>query len=515
MDYLMGIDLGSTSLKAVIYDLEGNLVASGSRPTERHNPYPDHPEWTVWQPEQIWGGTAAAIKDAVSQLSDPHQIKGVAVTGMGMDGVPVDAEGKWLYPFISWHDPRTAPQLQWWEENIGAERTFSIGGNTLWRFNTALRLLWMAEHEPEILARTDKWLLIEDFLNFMLCGRRATDYTMASCTLLFDQRRLDWSDESLKLAGIERRLLCDAYPSGTLLGEVTQEAAEASGLPAGTPVVLGGHDYLCGALPVGAFKPGVVLDVTGTWEIILTAIPEPVLTSAVQKTGMTVEAHVARDMFAAWGGAVAADMVEWYRRECGFEAKHRAEEEGGEEWEYLIADAAAAPAGARGAMFLPHMSAAGCPVVDAHSLGAFVGLSNFVTKGDMLRAIIEGLDYQFLDIVNAMERGLETKPDRFVAVGGAVRNKFWMQNKADVVGRPIEVPDVEEATPLGAAILAGVGVGLYQDEQDAFERVYKSGDIYEPDPELAAQYAEWFQVYKQLYPTLKPISHQLFDQFMA
>lgn len=515
MDYLMGIDLGSTSLKAVIYDLEGNLVASGSRPTERHNPYPDHPEWTVWQPEQIWGGTAAAIKDAVSQLSDPHQIKGVAVTGMGMDGVPVDAEGKWLYPFISWHDPRTAPQLQWWEENIGAERTFSIGGNTLWRFNTALRLLWMAEHEPEILARTDKWLLIEDFLNFMLCGRRATDYTMASCTLLFDQRRLDWSDEILKLAGIERRLLCDAYPSGTLLGEVTQEAAEASGLPAGTPVVLGGHDYLCGALPVGAFKPGVVLDVTGTWEIILTAIPEPVLTSAVQKTGMTVEAHVARDMFAAWGGAVAADMVEWYRRECGFEAKHRAEEEGGEEWEYLIADAAAAPAGARGAMFLPHMSAAGCPVVDAHSLGAFVGLSNFVTKGDMLRAIIEGLDYQFLDIVNAMERGLETKPDRFVAVGGAVRNKFWMQNKADVVGRPIEVPDVEEATPLGAAILAGVGVGLYQDEQDAFERVYKSGDIYEPDPELAAQYAEWFQVYKQLYPTLKPISHQLFDQFMA
>jgi len=515
MDYLMGIDLGSTSLKAVIYDLKGNLVASGSRPTERHNPYPDHPEWTVWQPEQIWGGTAAAIKDAVSQLSDPHQIKGVAVTGMGMDGVPVDVDGDWLYPFISWHDPRTAPQLQWWEENIGAEKTFSIGGNTLWRFNTALRLLWMAEHEPEILARTDKWLLIEDFLNFMLCGRRATDYTMASCTLLFDQRRLDWSDEILASAGIERRLLCDAYPSGTPLGEVSQEAAEASGLPAGTPVVLGGHDYLCGALPVGAFKPGVVLDVTGTWEIILTAIPEPVLTPTVQKTGMTVEAHVARDMFAAWGGAVAADMVEWYRRECGFEAKHRAQEEGGEEWDYLIAEAAAAPAGARGAMFLPHMSAAGCPVVDARSLGAFVGLSNFVTKGDMLRAIIEGLDYQFLDIVNAMERGLETKPDRFVAVGGAVRNKFWMQNKADVVGRPIEVPDVEEATPLGAAILAGIGVGLYEDEQDAFEHVYKSGDTYEPDPELAASYAEWFQVYKQLYPTLKSISHQLFDQFMA
>jgi xylulokinase len=161
------------------------------------------------------------------------------------------------------------------------------------------------------------------------------------------------------------------------------------------------------------------------------------------------------------------------------------------------------------------MSAAGCPVVDARSLGAFVGLSNFVTKGDMQRAIIEGLDYQFLDIVNVMEAGLGTKPDKFVVVGGAVRNGFWMQNKADMVGRPIEVPDVEEATPLGAAILAGIGVGLYKDEQDAFEHVYKPGKTYQPDPRLASQYAEWFQVYKQLYPTLKPVSHQLFDRFLT
>jgi xylulokinase len=511
----MGIDLGSTSLKAVIYDLAGNPIASSSRPTERYNPYPEHPEWTVWQPEQIWGGTAAAIKEAVSQLDDPRRIKGVAVTGMGMDGVPMDEEGNWLYPFISWHDPRTAPQLSWWQEHIGAEKNFSIGGNTLWRFSTALRLVWMAEHEPEILARTDKWLLIEDFINFMLCGRRATDYTMASCTLLFDQCKLDWSDEILKLSGIERRLLCDASPSGTLLGEVSPSAAEATGLAMGTPVVLGGHDYLCGALPVGAFQPGVVLDVTGTWEIILTAIPQPVLTPEVQKTGMTVEAHVARDMYAAWGGAVAADMLEWYRKEYGLEAKQRAQKEGGVDWDYLVAEAAAAPAGAHGVMFLPHMSTAGCPVVDARSMGGFVGLSSFVTKGDLLRAIIEGLDYQFLDIVNVMRAGLGIRPEKFVVVGGAVRNRFWMQNKADVVGVPIEVPEVEEATPLGAAILAGMGVGLYKNEQDAFQHVYRPGRTYEPDLSLASKYADWFEVYKQLYPALKSISHQLYDRFWA
>lgn len=513
MNYLAGIDLGSTSLKCVIYDLAGNVVASSARPTERFNPYPNHPEWTVWQPEQIWGGTAAAISEAVSQLNNPHHIKAVAVTGMGMDGVPIDENGDWLYPFISWHDPRTEPQLRWWEKHIGANKSFRIGGNTLWRFSTALRLLWMAEHEPDILARTEKWLLIEDFLNFMLSGRLATDYTMASCTLLFDQSKRDWSEEILVQSGIDRRLLCEAYPSGTLLGEVTPKAAQATGLPAGTPVVLGGHDYLCGALPVGAFLPGVVLDVTGTWEIVLTTIPEPVLTPQVQKLGVTIETHVARDTYAVWGGAVAADMLEWYRKEYGYEAQERAKREGEADWDYLMTGASASPAGARGIMFLPHMSAAGCPIVDARSSGAFVGLSNFAQSGDLLRAIIEGLDYQVLDIVKALEAGLGITPNRLVAVGGATRNHFWMQNKADIVGLPIEVPQVEEATPLGAAVLAGIGIDLYRDENDAFERVYKPGKTYLPDPRLAANYAEWYQIYKQLYPALASVNHQLYEHF--
>lgn len=513
MDYLAGIDLGSTSLKCAVYDLAGNLVACGSRPTERYSPYPDHPEWTVWQPEQIWRGTAAAIKEAIASLADPRDIKAVAVTGMGMDGLPVGEQGNWLYPFISWHDARTEPQLRWWESHIGAERTFCTGGNTLWRFNTALRLLWMAEHEPQILKRTHKWLLIEDFLNFMLCGRQATDYTMASCTLLFDQRKRDWSEEILAQSGIERRLLCDAYPSGTFLGEVTTQAAEATGLPAGTPVILGGHDYLCSALPVGAFKPGSVLDVTGTWEIVLAAIPAPVLTPEVQKLGVTVETHVARDTYAVWGGAVASDMLEWYRKEYGFQSCHHAEKEGGVDWDSLMAEASASPAGARGVMFLPHMSAAGCPVVDSRSLGAFVGLSNFVQRGDMLRAIIEGLDYQVLDIVSALKHGLGISPDKLVVVGGATRNPFWMQNKADITGLPIDVPEVEEATSLGAAILAGIGVGLYRDEQDAFEQVYRPGKSYQPDSQRSSVYTVGYQIYKQLYPALKPVSHLLYDQF--
>ncbi len=519
MDKLAAIDLGSTTLKAVIYDLHGNVVASASRPTEKVHPHADHPEWTVWMPDQIWGGSAAAMKEAVSQIGDPRSIRGVAVTGMGMDGVPVDEGGNWLYPFISWHCPRTQPQYDWWVDNIGAQRTFAIGGSTLWRFSTALRLLWMAEHEPEILKRTAKWLLIEDYVNMMLCGRMATDYTMASCTLLFDQRRLSWSDELIAAAGIERRLLPDAHPSGALLGEVTPAAAAATGLAPGTPVVLGGHDYLCGALPAGASRPGVVLDVSGTWEIVLAATRAPVLTETAQRTGVTVEAHVARDLYAIWGGAVSSDMLEWYRREYGFEAGQAARQHGGVDWDYLMAAAAAAPVGAHGVMFLPHMSGAGCPTGDPLSLGAFVGLSGFATRGDLLRAVVEGLDYQFVDMLTALRDDLSIPFDRLVVVGGAVKNKFWMQNKADIVGaicgKGVEAPEIDEATPLGAAMLAGIGVGLYRDHEDAYQHVHRPGARYEADGAAARRYAELYPIYKQLYGALRGVNHQLSRQFRA
>jgi xylulokinase len=505
MDYLIGVDLGSTNLKAIAYDPQGRAAAKASRPNQRVNPYPDHPDWAIWRPEAIWGGVAECLREVVGQLRDPGLVRGLAVTGMGMDGLPIAKDGQWLYPLISWHCPRTEPQYRWWLDHVGAERSFAVGGNQIWVFNTALRLLWMRENEPKILDQAEKWLLIEDFVNYMLCGRHATDYSMASTTLLFDQRKQAWSDELLAASGIDRRLLCDPLPSGTVLGEVHAKAAEATGLRAGTPVVLGGHDYCCGAIPTGAFRPGVVLDVTGTWEMVVAALPEPVLTSPVRQMGILVDSHVARNAWAAMGATVAADMLEWFRKEFGFEERHRAETEGGVDWDHLMQAAEASPPGAHGAYFLPHMSGSHCPVVDHQSMGAFVGLRNIVTKADMLRAVIEGLDYQFLQVVRGFQSGLGAQPEKIVAIGGAVNNSFWMQNKADVVGKPIEVPELDEAVPLGAAILAGIGVGLYRDEADALEQVRKPGRTYEPTPALVNQYAEWFAKYEQLYPALRQV----------
>ena len=505
MSYLIGIDLGSTNLKVLAYHPNGRVAAQASGPNQVLHPNKEQPDWAIWDPDHIWNEICRLLKQVVSQLDDPKNVKGVAVTGMGMDGVPIAKDGSVLYPFISWHCPRTIPQQKWWLENIGAEKQFSITGNPVWHINTALRLLWMKEHEPKILEKTDKWLLIEDFLNFKLCGEYATDYSMASNTLLFDQKKREWSEELFKLSGIDKNLFADPRSSGTVIGQVHAEAAALTGLAKGTPIVLGGHDFLCGALPVGAFKPDVLLNVLGTWDFIVAALPEPVLTPEVGAMGAWIDSHVALDTWAVIGTAVAGEATEWFRREFCFEEKAKAEKEGDLDWDYLVASAKASTPGANDVFFLPHLAGSTFPVVDPDSKGAFLGLRSTTTKGDMYRAVIEGLNFQLLQIMKTMEAGLNLKIEKSVAVGGGTKNHFAMQNKADMMGKVLEVADVEEATPLGAAILAGIGTGVYKDEQEAYEAVYRKGKVYEPNEALTKFYQEKYEIFEQIYPALKGI----------
>ena len=505
MTYFLGIDLGSTTLKAIIYDTDGNLIARGDRPTLKFHPTPDA---TVWEPDQIWNDTAAACRDAVAQLTNPSEIKGVAVTGMGMDGVPVDENGNCLYPFISWHDTRTQPQFDWWVKTIGVDKTFSIGGNPVWLINSVLRMLWMHENEPEIFEQTYKWLLIEDFLNFKLTGQYVTDYSMASCTMLFDQRTRNWSDELCSLAGIPKRILPDVFPSSRFLGELTPAAVEATGLSPGTPVYLGGHDHLVSAIPSGAFRTGAVMNITGTWETVNMITSEPTTNPALGHAGITLQAHTVKDKYSLWGGNPAGSALDWFRREVAVSVQADGQS-GSPSWELLVDLARSSQPGAGRVLFLPHLTASSCPVVDPKALGAFVGLSGLTKQGDLVRAVIEGLGFQFLDMVRTMEELTRNQATEFLGVGGAIRNTFWMQNKADMVGRPYCVPEVEEATVLGAAILAGIGAGAYRDEEDAFGRVCRSTITYEPDLKLTMLYAERFEIYRELFRAVSPIHQRL------
>ena len=496
------IDLGSTSTKVGLYAPDGCCVASAARPTERYNPYAaQHPEWVFWNPDALWSGVGEACREVMAAIDVPARVTGVAVTGMGMDGVPVSSDGRALYPFISWHCGRTAPQAAWWEQTIGAEKTFGIAGFPPWAMTGVMRVRWMMEHEPEIIKQAESWLLIEDYINFKLCGVRATDPSMASCMLLFDQQQRDWSDELIEGSGIPRRLLPAVRPSGTVLGQMSDEAARLTGFPQGTPVVLGGQDHLCGTLPIGAHRPGVVANIMGSWESLIATVTQADCRWTMGRAGVCVQAHVAPGRYAAWGGSPSASALSWFREVTG--DAHRP-------WEAAITEVEReSKPGAGGVIFLPYLSSAPCPVNDDQAAGAFVGLLNTTRNTDLFRAVIEGLNYQFLHILRTMEECMATRFQRIVASGGATRNAFWLQNKADVSGMEVEVSEIQDTSPLGAAMLAGVALGVWRDLDEAAARVKGSTRSYHPNAAVTARYAPLFEIYRSLAPALRPANHAL------
>jgi xylulokinase len=373
--------------------------------------------------------------------------------------------------------------------------------------------MWLKENEPELASRVNKWLIVEDFVNYKLTGKYSTDFTDASPTLLFDQRSLTWSDEMLKIAGLEKDLLPVPQASGSFVGEITSQAAEKTGLAPGTPLFQGGHDYLVGALAAGAISPGMFLDVTGTWELVITPTTSPQWTSEIRQLGLTVEAHSVPATYCIWAGGTAASMLEWYKDQIGFEAHRQAQAGLGNVWSYLMDEAQSAPPGANGIFFLPHFNGTACPNLDPRSLGAFIGLNDNTKRADMIRAMVEGLDYAFLNMLKAVELGAGQRAEQITAIGGGVRNDFWMQNKADVSGRLVVTPEIDEATALGAAMLAGVGVGVYGNLIEASRQVYKPGRLFEPNLKLASLYADLFEIYREIYPALERVNGRIYERF--
>lgn len=497
--YLLGIDLGSSSIRAAIYGLDGTPLAIASRPTDKSVPDPSRPGEIVWPHERIWQNGCEAIREAIGRMPSDGRIEGVAVACLGMDGLPIDAEGRELYPFISWHDTRTIPQFEAWKAQFGERRQFLTTGNQLYTFNTAFRLQWMAGHRPEILAETSKWVLIGDYFNFKLCGRLATDYSMACSTLLFDPRAKSWSSEVLSAAGIDEDLLCDPLPSGTLLGGVGRQAAVATGLPEGTPVILGAHDYLCGVLPVGGHRPGTIVNVAGTWDVIqaTTSVFEPALDMVGR--GLNYECHAAPGEYSILGAAIGGAVLDWYKAEFGNGEK-------GADWEDT--QARALRAGPAGLLFMPHLAGANCPDFDPSSAGALVGLRSHHTRADVLAAIFQGLAFQNAAIVQTLE-SCGVGAARLVLVGGGGRNRDAVRTRANVLGRAIETSPLEETTALGAAMLAGVGTGAYADLDDAYARVHRTGEVVEPDPAAAAEFRRYMPHYLALYGALRSTSHAL------
>ena len=494
---LVGIDIGATGIKVGAFTPTGRLVAVAARPNAprpqtTHDPQPG---WLIWDADDIWAKIGEAARE-VRQTLGSQPIVAVATTGFGADGVPLDRNGERLYPFISWHCGRTLPQREETQARIGAERLYRITGYHNYAINTLNRLLWFRQNRPDLLDRAAHWLQMQDYIAFRLCGERATDVTIASTTMALDLASRQWSRELLECVGVSPDLFAPLRESGSVVGRITPRAAEETGLPAGALVVTGGHDCEIATLGSGVNDPATFVDITGTWEIVLAALdrftPEP----AFYEAGLDFECHAVPGQYLCQGLMIAGGVLEWLRSQC-----YAGEGEGA--YETMLAEAEAAGPGAGGVFCLPAFVRGMGPAQRYDPRGAFVGLTTVTQRGQLVRAVLEGLCFQLRQQIEALVACSGRSPRRLRVVGGGQKNPLWVQLKADVTGLPVEVPAVPEITLLGAAMLAGVGAGIYRDVADALSQVKVPLAVTEPRPEIADRYAELYGgVYRPLAPAL-------------
>lgn len=500
MAQLLGIDLGTTNTKAIIFDELGNLLSQGLRRT------PTHVEGNLratYDAEAIWQTVALAIRDALEGLGGRPVVDGVAISSMAEAVVGIDAAGLPVAPVIAWFDDRTIPQRDWWREHLGARAVFDICGLHLDYIFSINKVMWMRAHAPEVFKRTMRWLGISDYLNYRLTGQQVTSPSIASRTMAFDVAQRDWSDRMLDLAELSRELFPPVLESGSVIGVVTENAALDTGLPAGCPVVLGGHDHLCGALASRVIAPGPVLNSVGTSEVLMVAMdrfnPQG---EDPEKQGFSHGCHVVPGKYYAFGGTRGAGhLIEWLCRV--FEKNLEENGDGGSVYRTMVELGQIAPRGSKGLFVLPFV-AGGRPHRDAEARGVFFGLRTSHSISDIIRATFEGLSYELRRSIGLVEAFSGNPVERLTAIGGGARNELWLRVKADVTGKPIDVSGKTESAGLGAALLAGLGAGVYRDLHEALDRTYGVERTVEPDPAAHAMYTEWFeQVYLSLYPALR------------
>ena len=506
--YLLGIDIGTTNLKANLYDVTGHRVAAASRPNTAQYPYPNNPDWAVYSPEALWHATLANIRQITSQVAEPEAIEALAIAGMGEPIIPLDRDGAWLHPAICWFDRRTEPQAGWWREQFGARRIYAITGQPVSFFLSLNAMLWIREHQPEVFRRAHKWLVVEDFLTFQLTGAYATDYSIASRTMGFDILNKRWSEEIFAAADLDPATMADPYPSGTPVGTLRPEVAALTGLAPGTVVATGGHDHGCATLPAKVDRQDSILNSTGTTDVMLGVLDAPHLSDAAYEEAIPVYPHPLVGKYQVMDSILfGATALDWYLDRFGGEFRAAAERTGGNVYDLLLQSAAQADPRTRGLFWLPN--ARGIPT-DPAARGAFVGIRESHTGAEFIRAIVEGICYEIRIHIDNYERLFGTAVERMVVVGGTSRSAFWTQVRADVTGRVVEVLDTEEATSLGAAMLAGMAAGVYANYEAAAGQAHRVRRVFVPDPGRHDQYDHCYrQVYRRMAGTLRGLDTEI------
>lgn len=506
MAYLLGIDIGTSGTKTVLFDEVGNTITSA---LEEYPLYQPNIGWAEQDPEDWWKATVAGIRKVLSKGG----VKAADISGIGLSGqmhglVMLDADNKVLRRSIIWCDQRTTAECEQITKIIGAERLIEITANPALVGFTASKIMWVKNNEPANFEKAKKILLPKDYIRFMLTGEFATEVSDASGMQLMDIPGRCWSKEVLSKLGIDRSQLGDLYESQEVSGKVSSAAASLTGLQAGTPVVGGGGDQAAGAVGNGIVKPGIVSSTIGTSGVVFAYLDK---ISIDPKGRVQTFCHAVPNTWHVMGVTQAAGFsLKWFRDNLCKDEMSVAELMDVDPYVLMDQEAEKVKAGSNGLIYLPYLIGERTPHLDADAKGVFFGLSTVHKKRDMIRAVMEGVVYSLKDCLEIIS-GMGVSISEVRASGGGGKSRLWKQMQADVFGAPIATINSSEGPALGVALLAGVGTGIYKNVAEACDTAIKVKNVQQPDMLINSKYNKFYSLYGQLYRSLKKDYKDLAD----
>jgi len=498
MKYLIGIDLGTSGTKTVLFNEDGEVISSA---TEEYPLYQPNNGWAEQDPGDWWNACITALKRVLADSKvNPVDISGIGFSGQMHGLVMLDELGGVVRKSIIWCDGRTAAECAEIESKVGVKRLVDITANFAMTSFTAGNILWVRNHEPELYKRCRHILLPKDYIRYKLTGEYGMEASDASGMNMLDIRTRKWSDEVLKTLEIAPELLPDVKESSDIAGYITPEAAEATGLKAGTPVVYGGGDNAAAAIGTGVVEPGKAFITIGTSGVLFAHSDNVAINSEGR---VNTFCAAVPNSWAVFGCTLAAGMsLQWLRNNFFLPEMKVAEGLGKDPYTIMTEQAERIPIGANRLIFLPYLMGERSPLLDPNARAVFFGLSAIHTKYDMLRSVMEGVIYaqrQCLDVHREM--GIEFS--EIYATGGGATSPLWRQMIADIFELPVITIQNREGPALGAAILAGVGTGLFPSVPEACRRIIKPNPSQQPISENTKKYTQYYKLFCDLYPGMK------------
>jgi len=496
--YLLGIDIGTSACKIAVFSPEGEVISSGSGDYKVYYPKPG---WAEQNPLEWWEAVCHAIKETLEKGKiRPNEIVGIGIDGQSWSAIAMDKNGEVLTNTPIWMDTRAAELCEQIRREVGEDRIFEVSGNSFMPSYTMPKVIWYQKYMPEVYNHTYKILQSNSYIAYKLTGNMTQDITQGYGWQCFHMRRGEWDLGLCRELGVDAGMLPDIYNCYDVIGTVTQKAAAQCGLKEGIPVVAGALDAACGTLGAGVIHDGETQEQGGQAGGMSIC-----MNNYKADKRLILSHHATSNQWILQGGTVGGGgVMRWLEKEFGDYERIKGQECGKSSLTLFNEIAERVAPGSDGVVFLPYMSGERTPIWNPDAKGVFYGLDFSKTKGHFVRAAMEGVAYSLRHNLEVAEAA-GAKVGELRAMGGSANSLLWTQIKSDVTGKKITVPSSDTATTLGAVMLAGVGVGVYSDFEDAVKRTVVTKRSHEPNQENKAIYNKNYETYIQLYDHLKDI----------